>query len=79
MVKNPSASSEDIKRRRFDPWVGKIPWRRAWKPTPVFSPGEPHEWSSLVGCSPQGHKKSNASEATEHARTYGRIKEKDAA
>ena len=24
----------------FDPWVGKIPWRRAWKPTPVFLPGE---------------------------------------
>jgi len=20
----------------FDPWVGKIPWRRAWQPTPVF-------------------------------------------
>ena len=27
-------------RPRFDPWVGKIPWRRAWQPTPVFSPGE---------------------------------------
>ena len=21
---------------RFDPWVGKIPWRRTWQPTPVF-------------------------------------------
>ena len=27
------------KRRGFDPWVGKIPWRRAWKPTLVFLPG----------------------------------------
>ena len=27
-------------RHRFDPWVGKIPWRRAWQPTPVFLPGE---------------------------------------
>ena len=27
-------------RRRFDPWVGKIPWRRAWWPTPVFLPGK---------------------------------------
>ena len=27
------------KRRGFDPWVGKIPCRRAWKPTPVFLPG----------------------------------------
>ena len=25
-----------------DPWVGKIPWRRAWQPTPVFLPGESH-------------------------------------
>ena len=24
----------------FDPWVGKIPWRRAWQPTSVFLPGE---------------------------------------
>ena len=22
------------------PWVGKIPWRRAWQPTPVFLPEE---------------------------------------
>ena len=22
------------------PWVGKIPWKRAWQPTPVFLPGE---------------------------------------
>ena len=25
-----------------DPWVGKIPWRRKWQPTPVFSPGKFH-------------------------------------
>ena len=25
---------------RFDPWVGKIPWRRKWQPTPVFLPGD---------------------------------------
>ena len=30
------------KRHRFSPWVGKIPWRRAWQPTPVFLPGESH-------------------------------------
>ena len=30
------------KRWRFNPWVGKIPWRRAWQPTPVFWPGESH-------------------------------------
>ena len=27
------------RRHGFDHWVGKIPWRRAWKPTPVFLPG----------------------------------------
>ena len=26
----------------FDPWVGKIPWRREWQPTPVVLPGEAH-------------------------------------
>ena len=36
----------------FDLWVGKIPWRRAWQPTPVFLPGESHEQRSLVGYSP---------------------------
>ena len=28
------------KRARFDPWVRKIPWRRAWQPTPGFLPGK---------------------------------------
>jgi len=30
-------------RPGFDPWVGRIPWRREWLPTPVFWPGEFHE------------------------------------
>ena len=33
----------------FDPWVGKIPWRRDWQPTPVFLPEESHGQRSLVG------------------------------
>ena len=36
----------------FDPWVGKISWRWAWQPTPVFLPGESHGQRSLVGYSP---------------------------
>ena len=40
------------KRRGFDPWVGKIPWRRAWQPTPVFWPGESPGQRSLVGYDP---------------------------
>ena len=31
----------------LNPWVGKIPWRRAWQPTPVFLPGELHGQRSL--------------------------------
>ena len=37
------------KRCRFDPWVGKIPCRRAWQPTPVFLPGESNGQRSLMG------------------------------
>ena len=37
---------------RFDPWVGKIPWRRKWLPTPAFLPGEFHGQRSLAGYSP---------------------------
>ena len=33
----------------IDPWVGKIPWRKKWQPSPVFLPGESHGWRSLVG------------------------------
>ena len=42
----------------FDPWVGKIPWRKAWQPTPVFLPGESHGQRNLAGYSPWGHKES---------------------
>ena len=48
----------------FDPWVGKIPWRMAWQPTPIFLPGESHGQRSLMDYSPLGHK---GSDATEHA------------
>ena len=45
---------ERCNRRQFDPWVGKIPWRREWKPSPVFLPGESHGQRSLAGrCSYQ--------------------------
>ena len=40
--KNLSANARRHKRHGFDPWVEKIPWRRAWQPTPVFLPGESH-------------------------------------
>ena len=40
------------KRLQFDPWVGKIPWRRAWQPTPVFLPGESYGQRCLEAYSP---------------------------
>ena len=49
--KNPLAMQE-IHETRFDPWVGKILWSRAWQPTPVFLPGESHSQKSVVGYSP---------------------------
>ncbi|XDA86191.1 hypothetical protein R6Z07F_015941 [Ovis aries] len=42
-------SQGDKETEGFDPWVGKIPWRRKWPPTPVFLPGESHGQRSLVG------------------------------
>ena len=57
--KEPTYQSKRCKRCGFDPCVGKIPWRRAWQPAPVFLPGEPHgqrshrvtvrhDWSDLA-------------------------------
>ena len=40
------------KRHKFNPWVGKIPWRQEWQPTPVFLPGKSHGHRNLVGYSP---------------------------
>ena len=56
--------THQCKRRGFSPWVGKIPWRRAWQPSPVFLLGEPLRQRSLVGYSPWGHKESDMTEAT---------------
>ena len=53
-------------RPGLDPWVGKIPWRRTWEPTPVFLPGEPHGRRSLVGYSPWGRKELDTSEWLVH-------------
>ena len=54
------------KRPRFNPCVGKIPWRRKWQPTPVFMPGESHGQRSLVGYGPQGLKEMDMTKVTQH-------------
>ena len=53
--KEPACQCRRCKRHRFDPWIGKIPWRRKWQPTPVFLPGESHGQRSLVGYNPLDH------------------------
>ena len=50
--KEPGCQYRRYKRQRFDPWAGKIPWRRAWQPTPVFLPEESQGQRSLVGYRP---------------------------
>ena len=64
VVKNPPTNAGDVSSS-FNPWVGKIPWRRTWQqPTPVFLPGESHGQKSLAGYSPQGCTESDTTEVT---------------
>ena len=49
-------SACQFRRPRFNPWVGKIPWRRKWQPTPAFLPEESHGQWSLAGYGSWGHK-----------------------
>ena len=54
MVKNTPA----MQGTQFNPWVGKIPWRKKW----LFLPGEFHEQRSLVGYSPRGDEEPDTTE-----------------
>ena len=51
------ASCLQCGRPEFNPWVGKILWKRQWQPTPVLLPGKSHGRRSLVGYSPWGRKR----------------------
>ena len=62
--KEPACQCIRHKRCWFNPWVRKIPWRRARQPTPVFLPGESHGQRSLVGYGPQDHAESDTTEYT---------------
>ena len=64
--KEPTCQWKRQKRHGFNSWVGKIPWRRAWQPTPVFLSGESHGQRSLVGYSPSVWKELNMTEVTYH-------------
>ena len=45
-------SACQCRRRGFDLWVGKIPWRKKWQPTPIFLPEKFHGGRSLVDYNP---------------------------
>ena len=62
--KEPACQLRRQKRLKFDPWIGKIIWRRARQSTPVFLPGESHGRRSLMGYSPKGGKESDTTEMT---------------
>ena len=51
-VKNLPANTGDIRDMGSIPWAGKIPWRWARQPCPVFFPGEYQGQRNLVGCGP---------------------------
>ena len=63
-AKEPACQCRRLKRCEFDPWVGRIPRRRAQQPTPVFLPREPCGQRTLAGYHPCGRKESDTPEAT---------------
>ena len=64
VVKNLPAKGETCERRRFSPWVGKIPWRCKWQATPISLSGESHGQRNLEGYRPWGRKGLDMTEAT---------------
>ena len=50
-------SACQCRRCGFNPWVGKVPWRRKWQPAPLFLLGKLHGQRSLVGYNLWGHKR----------------------
>ena len=64
--KEPACQCRRHKRQGFDPWVGKIPWRRAWQTFQYPCLENPHGQRSLVGYSPQGRRELDTIEVTQH-------------
>ena len=70
--KEPACRCRRHKRYRFSPQFGKIQWRRAWQPTPVFLPGESAGRGVLVGYSSQSCKELDTKEASYHTHAQAR-------
>ena len=64
--KEPTRQCRSHKKCRFDPWAGKIPWKREWHLTSVFFPGEAQGQRNLAGYGPYGHKESDTTKVTSH-------------
>ena len=62
VVKNPPVNAGRCRECKFDPWVGKIPWKRKWQPILVLLPGEFLGQRSLAGYSPWGCKELDMTE-----------------
>ena len=58
---------QETKQMQVQSLVGKIPWRRAWQPTPIFLPEKPHGQRSLASYSPKGCRELDT---TEQLRTH---------
>ena len=61
VIKYPPVNARDT-GGWFNPWVGKIPWRRKWQPISVFMPGKSHGQRSLASYGPWGHRESDMTE-----------------
>ena len=60
------------RRQAFDPWVGKISWKKAWQPTSVSLPGKSNGHRSLVGYSSRGRKELDTTERLSNVRAPSR-------
>ena len=60
--KEPAYQFKRWRTHGFKPWVGKIPWKRKWTPTPVFLPEKSYVQRRLAGCSPWDRRKSDTTE-----------------
>ena len=67
--KESTCQCRKCRRPGFNPCIGKIPWKKAWPPTPVFMPGESHGQRSLMGYGPCSYKELDTTEATQHSVT----------
>ena len=70
VVKRICLQCRRCRRCSFDPWVGKISWRRKWQFIPVLLPGRSHGQRNLVGYSPWGGKRAEHDLVTEQQQRW---------